>query len=217
LRRHLWLGAGAVALFVITAAIGLTCISPGLDACRRAFGHDFLAFYSAGTLVREGRAAELYDLDAIRRLERETARAAGFELGDSVGPWWNPPLFAWAFVRLSALPYGAALSTWTAINVIATLTAACLLARVAAPENRSDRVLVILLILLSAPLLQSLTHGQNSAISLLLVAGIVTAWRRDASFLAGALVGVLAYKPQLAAARRPACSPSGRASCCSPS
>src|SRR5256885_5527347 len=83
-RRRLWLGGFGAALFVVCCVAGLLFVNPGYDACRRAFGRDFLAFYAAGTLARDGRASELYDLDAIRRLEHETARSAGIDLGDAV-------------------------------------------------------------------------------------------------------------------------------------
>lgn len=189
-----------MSLFVVSAVLCLLLITPGYNACRRAFGRDFLAFYAAGTLAREGRGSQLYDLDAVRRVERDVARSAGIDLGDSVGPWWNPPVYAWAFAPLSALPFGQALAVWTAVNLAAAGVAASLLGRMAAPDCASDRGLVALLVLVSAPLLQSVTHGQNSPISLLLVTIAAAAWRDGRTFTASACLGLLLYKPQLAAA-----------------
>jgi hypothetical protein len=150
--------------------------------------------------VREGRAAELYDLDAIRALERRVANDQGIDLGDAVGPWWNPPGYAWALAHLSRLPFGTALLAWTGINLAAAAIAAYLLGRIVSPGGGGDRLLVALLVLASAPLIQSLAHGQNSAISLLIVTVAITAWRGGRGFAAGACVGLLLYKPQLAAA-----------------
>ena len=175
-------------------------LTPGYDACRRHFGRDFLAFYAAGTLARDGRTQDLYDLDTIRHLEQQTAASAGIDLGEAVGPWWNPPVYAWAFAPLSALSFNHALVIWTAINLAAACAAAWLLGRIAAPAGGPERALLALLLLSSAPFLQSITHGQNSAISLLIVAAAVTAWRSGANFAAGICVGLLGYKPQLAAA-----------------
>jgi hypothetical protein len=149
--------------------------------------------------VREGRTGELYNLAVIRRLEQKTAATAGLDLGGAVGPWWNPPAYAWAFVPLSALPFGPALLIWTVANLAAAAIAAWLLARAARPAG-ADRVLVAMLVLFSAPLLQALTHGQNSAISLLLVTLATFAWRTRRHFAAGVCIGLLLYKPQLAAA-----------------
>jgi hypothetical protein len=59
--------------------------------------------------------------------------------------------------------------------------------------------LVPLLILVSAPFLQALTHGQNTFISLLLLTVAVTLWRSRRGYPAGLVIGLLCYKPQLAA------------------
>jgi hypothetical protein len=150
--------------------------------------------------VREGHADRLYDLEAIRAVEQRVARAAGIDLGDAVGPWWNPPGYAWLFAPLSRLPFSTALATWTGVNLAAAGVAAVLLGRLAPScESRADRALVALLVLASAPLLQSIAHGQNSAISLLLVTVAALAWRGGRLFLASVCLGLLLYKPQLAA------------------
>jgi hypothetical protein len=133
-------------------------------------------------------------------VEQRVARGAGIDLGDSVGPWWNPPGYAWTFVPLSRLPFSTALLVWTGVNLAAACVAAWLLGRLAPScETRADLALVALLVLASAPLLQSIAHGQNSAVSLLLVTGAVLAWRGGRTFTASACLGLLLYKPQLAA------------------
>ena len=189
-----------MAVFVVTAVVGLLLVTPGYEACRRAFGRDFLAFYAAGTLVREGRTSQLYDLQSIREVERDVARSAGMDLGEAVGPWWNPPIYAWAFAPLSAMPFGQALGVWTGVNLVAAAAAVWMLARTASDRSCADPALVLLLLLVSAPLLQSITHGQNSPISLLLVTIAAAAWRDGRTFTASACLGLLMYKPQLAAA-----------------
>ena len=183
--------------FVVTAGLCLCFVTPGIEACRRAAGHDFLAFYAAGTLARAGRFSALYELSTVRALEQDIAFTAGIDPGASVGPWWNPPIYAWVFAPLSGLPFGKALLIWTGINLAAAAVAVCLLGRTMA--SRSDRVLTALLVLGSAPFLQSITHGQNSAISLLLVTIAALAWRAGRTFTASICLGLLMYKPQLAA------------------
>jgi hypothetical protein len=49
------------------------------------------------------------------------------------------------------------------------------------------------------PLIQALTHGQNTMVSLLLLCIVVTCWRTRRAFLAGLAAGLLLYKPQLGA------------------
>ena len=174
----------------------LVFVTPGFEACRRHFGHDFLAFYAAGSLAREGRHADLYDLAVIKSRQQAIARDADLALGDAVGPWWNPPVYAWVFAPLSALSFPSALAVWCGVNLAAMGGAVFLLCRLV----RENRGLIALLVLVSAPLVQALTHGQNTPISLLLVAAVAHAWRNKQDFAAGVLVGALMYKPQLAAA-----------------
>src|SRR5215211_426637 len=87
---------------------------------RKSAGHDFLAFYAAGTFVRTGRSHQLYDLPAIKTFEREVIAREGLELrgDDAFGPYWNPPLFAWVFAPLSRLSYSAAWLVWTGANLL---------------------------------------------------------------------------------------------------
>ena len=85
----------ALALFIATA-IAMNFFQPSERAVsRKSAGHDFLAFYTAGTFVRTGRSAELYDLSAVKAFEQEIAQREHLELGaNEFGPYWNPPFFA---------------------------------------------------------------------------------------------------------------------------
>jgi hypothetical protein len=60
-------------------------------------------------------------------------------------------------------------------------------------------MLVPLLLLVSMPFIQAISHGQNTFMSLLLVAMTATAWRERRALSAGIACGLLLYKPQLAA------------------
>ena len=179
-------------------------MKPGARVCARHAGFDFLAFYTAGTFVGEGRTDALYDLEAVRAFQRETAATVGLELApDAVGPWWNPPFYAWVFVPLAGLGFPAALWVWTALNLAAVAGAAILLAQMlcdgAGNTAGSGRWgLVPLLIVASAPFALLVTHGQSTGTSLLLLTLTVAAWRSRQAVLAGAVLGLLCYKPQLA-------------------
>jgi hypothetical protein len=151
--------------------------------------------------VADGRAGELYELDAVHAFERQIATAAGLDLGDAVGPWWNPPFYAWAFAPLSRLPFGTALAVWTLLNLACVGGAAATLARTVKRAGGTARLwgLVPLLLFTSCPLYLAITHGQNTGMSLLIVTVAALAWRQRKAILAGAAVALLAYKPQLAA------------------
>ncbi len=223
IRKRLWLGG--IALLLLLTTLALANSFAGANGVGRGdLGLDFSAFYTAGTFVREGRIDALYDLETIRAFQRSLAAEHGLAMGESIGPWWNPPFFAWVFVPLSKLAFPQALLSWMGINALCALLAAGLLGRVlvaevlrtwrisgdsddADPEPLTPRpdtswrtwALVPLLVVVSMPFIATLTHGQNGGLSLLLLTLIVLAWRADQAMLAGLLCGLLFYKPQLAA------------------
>jgi hypothetical protein len=190
----------ALALFVC-AIIAVNAMQPADKALsRRSAGHDFLAFYTAGTFVRTGRSSELYDLPAVRAFQQELVAREGVELNhaDDFGPFWNPPIFAWVFAPLSMLPYATAGTVWTVINLCCLVGAITILCRILGGGFKTWG-LVPLLVLTSMPLLQSIGHGQNTCISLLLLTATVALWRSNKSLAAGMVAGLLFYKPQLGA------------------
>jgi hypothetical protein len=201
LRQKLWLAGSMLTLFVLTLVMGNAFIPADKAVARHMLGHDFTAFYAAGHYADLGQFDKLYDIEAVKRFEQETGRRFGLSLGDSYGPYWNPPFYAWVFAPLARLPYPRALLTWELVNVAALAAAMMLLCRML-PEGRRtwrDWGLVPLLLATSMPVIQALSHGQNTCTSLLLLAVTVTFWRRGNGWLAGAVGGLLFYKPQLGA------------------
>lgn len=199
-----------MAVFLATLAVGNMLLPAGRSVTRSMIGHDFLAFYTAGTFAREGHFDRLYDLDAAKSFQHQLVGRENLEIGQSFGPFWNPPFYAWIFAPLSALPYHIALSIWMAFNAVCLAMALVLLVRLLPPDAAlGTRIMVPLLVLVSMPCLQALSHAQNTCCSLLLVCLTVHFWRKtprsDQSFWsdprlwAGLVCGLLFYKPQLAA------------------
>ncbi len=114
--KRLWLVGIALAAFVGTAAIGNLFVSEDKQLTSRMLGHDFLAFYTAGTFLREGRSREIYDLEKVKAFQHELAAKEGLEIGESYGPFWNPPFYAWVFEPISRLSYRQAIRVWWGIN-----------------------------------------------------------------------------------------------------
>ena len=200
LRKRLWQAGIAVALFVGTIAIGNLFVASDKAVSRKSAGHDFLAFYTAGTFVRTGRSAELYDLDAVKAFEQELARREGLELSaDTLGPYWNPPFFAWVFVPLSTLSYMNAWTVWCCFNLACFAGAMVILCRMLETSDWRNWALVPLLTMASLPFVQSLGHGQNTCLSLLLLSATIALWRSNRGVAAGVVCGLLFYKPQLGA------------------
>ncbi|HEX4123233.1 MAG TPA: glycosyltransferase family 87 protein, partial [Tepidisphaeraceae bacterium] len=147
----------------------------------------------------------MYDISACQRFQHALAASFGVDLGSAVGPWWNPPFYAWVFVPLAWLPYETALALWLGIDVICAAAACWVMVRMlprgekSAKERWKNWLLVPVLVGLSMPFLQCMTHAQNSCTSLLILAAAVAAWRGRRGAMAGAILGLLFYKPQLAA------------------
>jgi hypothetical protein len=225
IRKRLWMGAGAVAIFIGTLLAALI-VTPTDPHDQGKVGLDFIAFYTAGRFVSEGKSADLYDIRAVHRFQFELGKENGVDLGSAVGPWWNPPFYAWVFVPIAKFPYREAMKIWMLLNVAcAGISAAFLcaiVARAARPclepvttiddkskfGNSTGRMPVPLggwkswllapvLMVLSTPFIHALSHGQNTCTSLLLVTMVVMLWRKDRAIAAGLVTGLLFYKPQL--------------------
>jgi hypothetical protein len=198
LRKRLWLGAAGVVLF-LTIVVGARTLRPQVSAPTGAMGLDFVAFYTAGAAVREGRARELYDLDATNRFQQALQQEQGVAIGRRFAPWWNPPFYSLLFVPLSRLPFPTALLVWSLVSFLCATGACVLLCRILPPgSDRRSRALVPALILISTPFIATLTHGQNSCMSLLLLSVTVVLWRAGKPLAAGLAGGLLFFKPQLA-------------------
>ncbi len=208
------MGAIALALFIGTLGIGNFCIPAEKALDRKVLGQDFIAFYTAGTFAREGRFDDIYSLDAVHSFQRELAQTAQIDLGENFGPFWNPPFYAWMFAPLSHLSFYHAVLVWTGVSLLSLLGSMMLLCRMlpreweiapysqgwfATGRDWKNWLLVPLLLIVSMPLIQALSHGQNTCMSLFIVCLVVTAWRARQPELAGMACGLLFYKPQLAA------------------
>jgi hypothetical protein len=159
---------------------------PGdMDLAGHPVGADFLQFYAAGHALRTGHSAQLYDLPFQWQLQRQI-----------IGPESNllygfitPPHLAWLYVPFSALPFGFAFSLWSALGIVFLWASFRLLgARDSWPFVWSLTWYVVF---------TAISYGQNSLLTLFLLAGCYWLWRRQRFFVAGIALSLLMYKPQL--------------------
>jgi hypothetical protein len=197
--KRLWLGAAGVAVFIATVWTA-HALAPKPGTHDAGFGLDFIAFYTAGSFVEQGRLVDLYNLDAVHQFQRELATANYFDIGRAYGPWWNPPFYALVFKPLATLPYRVASAIWIGLNLICFAFACVLLCRFLPEKARwQSWALVPVVTMLSAPFILAFSHAQNTCTSLLLLVATVTFWRKGRALIAGVVGGLLFYKPQLAA------------------
>jgi hypothetical protein len=198
LRARLWAGCTVMALLIASFLGANFVVHSSSSLTHHDLGLDFVAFYRAGVLIRTAHTADLYDLEKTRQFDRDLASREQLPLGDKFGPFLNPPFLAWIYHPLARLSYQTALLSWTLISLICFLAASCLLVRMIPSTDAKDWALIPALMAVSLPFLQTLGHAQNTCLSLLITAAVVTAWRSRRAFTAGLAAGLLFYKPQLA-------------------
>lgn len=183
--RILWVAAGLLILIFVPAYI--LGITPGhgiaRDGTSLVVGRDFLNIWMYGRAAWAADPQRYYDMD--------TYLAA---LGAVVGPgypgqlWSYPPVALLIAAPFGLMPYLPALALWTIAGAVAFAVALRAWSR--------DRGLPVLLIASPAALLGILS-GQFALLAAAVMLTVLR-WRNDRPVLAGAMVGLLLVKPQLA-------------------
>jgi len=165
------------------AIIGWLALSPGLiDPNGKPIGTDFSNVYAAGELTWQGKPADAYD-PALQHAA-EQATFGGREV--PFYGWHYPPFFFAVAFLVASLPYAFGLALWLVASFAAYL--ATIRAILPHPET--------LLIAAAFPaVFVNIGHGQNGFLTTALLGGALLSLDRR-PWLAGMLIGLLAYKPQ---------------------
>ena len=190
LRSGQWLTAARVRGYSLIllgicaiAILGWIALSDGLiDRNGKPLGTDFSNVYAAGRLTWQGRPAQAYE-PALQH----AAEKAAFDGRDVPFYGWHyPPFFFAIAVIVAAVPYGWGLALWLAASFAAYLAA--IRAILPRPET--------LLTAAAFPaVFVNIGHGQNGFLTAALLGGALH-WLDRRPWLAGILIGCLAYKPQ---------------------
>ena len=165
------------------ALVGWIAVSDGLiDRNGKPLGTDFSNVYAAGTLTWQGRPAEAYE-PALQHAA-EKAVFAGRDV--PFYGWHYPPFFFAVAVLVATVPYAWGLSIW----LVTSLAAYLALIRAILPRPET------LLTAAAFPaVVVNIGHGQNGFLTAALLGGALH-WLNRKPWLAGILIGCLAYKPQ---------------------
>jgi len=165
------------------ALVGWIAVSDGLiDRNGKPLGTDFSNVYAAGALTWQGRPAEAYEPALQHAAER--AVFAGRDV--PFYGWHYPPFFFAVAVLVATVPYAWGLSIWLVTSLAAYL--AVIRAILPRPET--------LLTAAAFPaVVVNIGHGQNGFLTAALLGGALH-WLNRKPWLAGILIGCLAYKPQ---------------------
>jgi hypothetical protein len=165
------------------AMAGWIAVSDGLiDRNGKPLGTDFSSVYAAGSLTWQGRPAAAY-----APAMQHAAQRAVFD-GREVPffGWHYPPFFFAVAVLVAAVPYAWGLLIWLAASLAVYLATL----RAILPGRET---------LLSAAafpaVFVNIGHGQNGFLTAALLGGALHLLDRR-PWLAGLLIGCLAYKPQ---------------------
>ena len=192
--------ARAVAVALAIAFVIALSSGSGADTAAGRLGGDYPAFYAAGRLITSDERAVMYD--PVRQAATQQGlfpRDAGDtgDAGEGLLYFAYPPHTALAYVPLAHLPYRVSYALHTLFMVGATV-AALYLVRPMLPLIDRHFALAVIGAVSFYPMYRSITGGQNTALTLLLLAGSWRAveTRRDA--VGGVLLGLLLFKPQFA-------------------
>jgi len=177
-------GYSLILLVIGTLAMaGWIAASSGLvDRNGKPVGTDFSNVYAAGSLTWQGRPADAYE-PALQHAA-EKAVFAGREV--PFYGWHYPPFFLAIAFLVAAIPYGLGLAIWLLASGAAYLAA--IRAILPRPET--------LLVAAAFPAaFINIGHGQNGFLTAALLGGALH-WLDRRPWLAGILIGLLAYKPQ---------------------
>jgi len=167
----------------VLAIVGWIALSSGLiDRNGKPIGTDFSNVYAAGTLTWQGKPADAYS----PALQHDAEKATFDGRDVPFYGWHYPPFFFAVAFLVAAIPYAWGLALWLIASFAAYL--AMLRAILRRPET--------LLIAAAFPaVFVNIGHGQNGFLTAALLGGALHLLDRR-PWLAGILIGLLAYKPQ---------------------
>jgi hypothetical protein len=141
----------------------------------------------------------MYDRATMADTEQKIMQQASI-VGDSrFLPWMNPPFAALPFAPLAALSYRAAALVWLAVNIVLVGASLLLLRGMLPARFPLPRIVLLwLAVCLSMPFWQAMYAQQNTFVSLLLICVVARCWLSGGGFWAGACLGLMLFKPQLA-------------------
>ena len=191
-QRRLTLYPRLILIAIAAAFVIVITAGSGSDTATGRVGGDFPAFYSAGTIVAEGNIDGLYEpaVQAAAQID-----LLGGEDGFIMYPY--APYVAGAYSAFSGLPYRTAYVIHTALMVAALVGALILIRPMISVLDRWFS-LILGAAATAYPIFVGTSGGQNTALTLLLLAAIWRALAEDHEEWAGVAVALLLFRPQYA-------------------
>jgi hypothetical protein len=158
---------------------------------RRGYS-DFASFYTAGTLVRRGRGAELYNHKTQWSVQQEFASEVKIRQGPL--PYIRPPFEALLFSVFAAWPYLTALFLWTCLKLALLAAIPFVVVRRRSWQEHIPLWAVGLLTLGTFPEFKDLLMGQDAPLLAFLFAIAYWQLATDRDVGAGVALGLALFK-----------------------
>jgi branched-subunit amino acid transport protein len=161
---------------------------------RQGYG-DFASFYTAGTLVRRGLGAEIYNPAAQWKVQQEFA--AEVKTRNDPLRYMRPPFEALLFSLFATRPYATALILWTGLKLVLLSAIPFIVVPGGFWKERFPRWATVVLVLGTFPEFMDLLMGQDAALLAFLFA--ISFWQlaTDRDTGAGFTLGLALFKFQL--------------------
>lgn len=149
------------------------------------FGVDFGLFYAAGKMTLSGHVAQIFNVQAHHAvIEQVLNLKLSYFL-----PWLYPPIFLLVIIPFALLPFNVALLLWLGLTLALMIFAASRML----PKRKKMAIM-----LLGFPgIFLNFRWGQNGFLSAALL-GFAIATMETSPVFSGVMIGLLAYKPQMA-------------------
>jgi len=183
-----------ITILVLIVLFNLKLFSITQNQILEGYG-DFASFYASGLIVRAGRGSELYNYDTQREVQRPLF--PGVETREDALPWVHPAFETLIYVPLTFLSYSKAIATWILINVFILVLLSGWLPSYLPSRKMLARILLLLSILATFPVLVTLIQGQDCILLLLLYALAFICLKKDRPALAGCILAFGLFKFQL--------------------
>ncbi len=156
---------------------------------------DFVSFYTAGTLVRRGLGAELYNHKTQWEVQQEFASEVKIRQGPL--PYIRPPFEALFFSVFAVWPYLTALLLWTCLKLVLLAAIPFVVVRRTSWQEHIPLWAVGLLTLGTFPEFMDLLMGQDAPLLAFLFAICYWQLATDRDVGAGVALGLALFKFQL--------------------
>jgi hypothetical protein len=161
---------------------------------KQLIGSDFITLYGGG-LAQRINPAILYDFVNQTTIQETLIKPTTLP---GLNPFISPPYVAGVYGFFTILPLTPAFILWSLLSLLMTILSARLLHSIL-PEAIKEKLgfwQLLIIILSFFPFIEGFQVGQNHTLTLLLVTSVIVFTLSEHWFLAGAMAGLMIYKPQ---------------------